>query len=279
LHHKFISNLINGLKISNTPNPPHIWWCPTGPLTFLPIHAAGFYNKQDVGFQTSDFVVSSYTPTLTALLKQPITTQKTFQGLLGVSQPSTPQQSRLPNAAKELAQITMLASNLHVHSLLGELATVENVIEAMEKYSWVHLACHAAQDTSEPTQSAFYLQDGSLPLSKIITKSFPHADFAFLSACQTATGDENLSEEAVHLAAGMLAAGYRSVIATMWSIKDVDAPLIATDVYSHLINCSQPDSTQAAHALHHAVKCLRKELEKSGKPSFLSWVPFIHVGM
>jgi CHAT domain-containing protein len=172
-----------------------------------------------------------------------------------------------------------LGSNLRIHSLFGKLATTESVIEGMKERSWVHMACHAVQDTSEPIRSAFCLGNGNLTLSNIITKSFPHADFAFLSACQTATGDENLSEEAVHLAAGMLAAGYRSVIATMWSIMDEDAPLVATEVYSHLVQGPEPDSTRAAHALHHAVRRLREKLEESGKPSFLSWVPFIHVGM
>ncbi|KAI0082963.1 hypothetical protein BDY19DRAFT_981531, partial [Irpex rosettiformis] len=52
----------------------------------------------------------------------------------------------------------------------------------------------------------------------------PNADLAVLSACQTATGDEKLSEEAVHLAAGMLNIGYKSVIGTMWSISDYIAP-------------------------------------------------------
>jgi CHAT domain-containing protein len=120
----------------------------------------------------------------------PVPFQKHSQGLVAVSQSSTPGQSRLPNAAKEVAQIEKLTSNLHYHTLSSELATVERVVEGMEKHSWVHFACHAGQDIVEPTKSAFYLQDGNLPLSKIITKSFPHADFAFLSACQTARGVE-----------------------------------------------------------------------------------------
>lgn len=44
------------------------------------------------------------------------------------------------------------------------------------------------------------------------------SSFAFLSACQMATGDEQLTEESVHVAAGMLLAGYGSIVATMWSI-------------------------------------------------------------
>ena len=277
--HEFDADFRICLKISSSPDPPRIWWCPTGPLTFLPIHAAGLYNTHEAGFKISDFVTSSYTPTLTALLKPPLATKQEFKGLLGVSQPCTPGLSQLPNAEKELTQIKQLGSGLHICSLLGELATVDSVLKGMEQHSWIHLACHAVQDTSEPTQSAFCLQDGTLTLSKIITKSFPQADFAFLSACQTATGDDKLSEEAVHLAAGMLAAGYRSVIATMWSIMDNDAPLVAEQVYQHLFHDPEPDSTGAAHALHHAIRHLHEQLQKSGEPSFLSWVPFIHVGM
>ena len=49
-------------------DPPRIWWCATGPLAFLLIHAAGIYNKGKTGLNISDYVVSSYTPTLTALI-------------------------------------------------------------------------------------------------------------------------------------------------------------------------------------------------------------------
>jgi len=107
-------------------------------------------------------------------------------------------------------------------------------------------------------------------------RSFPRADFAFLSACQTATGDKRLPEEAIHLAAGLMLAGYRGVIATMWSIQDKDAPVIADHVYAKLFKDTQQNSTGAALALHHAVKLLRQQV---GDSAFLSWVPFIHVGV
>jgi CHAT domain-containing protein len=176
----------------------------------------------------------------------------------------------------ELIEIRQQAKNLDVQALEGSEALVDYVLNGMEANSWVHLACHAAQDMIEPTRSAFYLEDGHLALSTIIAKSFPHADFAFLSACQTATGDEQLSEEAVHLAAGMMSAGYRSVIATMWSIKDKDAPVIAGHVYAKLFSGAKPDSTRAALALHGAVRRLRQEV---GDLDFLSWVPFLHLGL
>ncbi|KAI0083074.1 hypothetical protein BDY19DRAFT_981021 [Irpex rosettiformis] len=36
----------------------------------------------------------------------------------------------------------------------------------------------------------------------LMSHHLPNADLAVLSACQTATGDETLSEEVVHLTAG-----------------------------------------------------------------------------
>ncbi|KAJ7794827.1 hypothetical protein B0H13DRAFT_1935106 [Mycena leptocephala] len=88
---------------------------------------------------------------------------------------------------------------------------------------------------------------------------------------------KTLEEESVHLSAGMLLAGYRGVIATMWTIMDSDAPDVANDVYEHLFKMSPPDPAQAAEALHLAVQKLRRG--SSSKKSFFHWVPFIHVGV
>lgn len=73
----------------------------------------------------------------------------------------------------------------------------------------------------------------------------------------------------------MLLVGYEGVIATMWSILDNDAPKVTENVYKSLFQHGKvPESGQAAEALHHAIERLRE----SGAP-FMSWVPFIHVGL
>ncbi|KAJ7860286.1 CHAT domain-containing protein [Mycena leptocephala] len=157
--------------------------------------------------------------------------------------------------------------------------TVARVEEGMIKSTLVHFACHGIQDVDTPTESALLLAGSSrLTLNRIIKLSLPHAELAFLSACQTATGDRKFQEESVHLAAGMLLAGYRGVIATMWSIMDSDAPQVAADVYEHLFKTSPPDPTRAAEALHLAVRNLREASDSEGrKKSFFDGVPFIHV--
>ena len=75
----------------------------------------------------------------------------------------------------------------------------------------------------------------------------------------------------------MLSVGYQGVIAMMWLIMGSDAPLVADEIYTQLFKYSEPDPTQAAHALHNAIKKLIKD--SNGMKSFLEWVPFIHIGI
>lgn len=253
---------------------PHITWCTTGSLSFLPLHAAGRYNgSQPNAF---DLVVSSYTPTLNALLSTNLPISLSHSGVLAVGQEHTVGLSDLPNTVLELAAIKQYAKATRYLQLDGDKATVDAVLSAMDEYSWIHLACHATQKTGDPTRSAFHLYDGDLALSTITKQSFKHKGVAFLSACQTAKGDENLPDEAVHLAAGMMMAGYPSVIATMWGIDDVDAPEVARRVYADLLRDGRMNCTGASRALHKAVTGLRGEI---GEESFVRWVPFVHIGV
>jgi len=107
---------------------------------------------------------------------------------------------------------------------------------------------------------------------------------AFLSACQTSSSDAKLSEEAVHLAAGMLAVGYCSVVATMWSINDSHGQQVAEDFYSKLICLSVHgeekglSSAYAAHALYFAMQHLQQKIGYSKLDCFV-WVPYVHFGV
>jgi len=257
-------------------NMPHLTWCLSGPLAFLPIHAAGFYDREDQP-KIFDYVVSSFTPSLSALLgakRHPLNCNPAAR-LLTVSQPATPGQKPLPGTLHEVNAIQILqgkSDRLHLTRLDDREATVTAVLEHMKECNWIHLACHGTQDS---VNSAFVLFDNPLTLKEIMKQSFSHTELAFLSACQTAKGDSGLPEEAIHLGAGMLMAGYRSVVATMWSIQDSDAPVITEKFYRYLLEEASGDSTRAAYALHYAVAHLR---EAGGADSFARWAPFIHLG-
>ncbi|QRV93471.1 CHAT domain protein [Ceratobasidium sp. AG-Ba] len=145
----------------------------------------------------------------------------------------------------------------------------------MEEYSWVHFACHAFQKYS-PFESAFLLHDGVLTLEELTKRKFENKGLAFLSASETAVGDHELPDEALHLASGMLIAGYPSVIATISTFMDEDAPMIADVVYSELLKDGNMDHTRSSRALHKAIKTLR---EKVGDQAVERWACFIHIGM
>jgi CHAT domain-containing protein len=242
---------------------------------FLPIHAAGIYNPESNNSQIGEYVISSYTPTLSFLLGSMKSTVKSSFKHLSVIQPSAPGVSQIPNTKKELEYIRMhLGGREHV-VLHGYEGTKQRVMKAMSESNWLHLACHGSQRQDEPTKSGLILEDGHLTLEELIILNLPNAEFAFLSACQTTTGEETLSDEAVHIAGGMLLAGYRGVVATMWSIQDDLAPEVADDFYRRIMEHQErPDCRKAAEALHYSIQKLRKK----GVP-LTSWTPFVHLGV
>ncbi|CCM05138.1 uncharacterized protein FIBRA_07346 [Fibroporia radiculosa] len=261
---------------------PRIWWCPTGPLSFLPPHAAGLYDTAECGRKVFEYIASSYTHNLSILLEKREELSEDFNGMLLVSQPvpNSPREAAIPKTVIEIEAVARIARESAIHMPTTRLnerdANKETVLEGMRRHNWVHLACHATQHPKHPTESAFSLTDGPLTLREIARRAHPRGELAFLSACHTATGDEALTEEAVHLAAGMLMAGYRSVVATMWSIRDSDAPIVAESFYGQLFGGGKAQRAESGLALHHATRVLRETVSEN---NFLSWVPFIHVGL
>ncbi|VDB91679.1 unnamed protein product [Peniophora sp. CBMAI 1063] len=263
---------------------PHITWCSTGPLTRVPLHAAGRYSEPN-GPRAYNYVVSSYAPSLSAFSRatEGLAKKASTSSVLIVTQPETPGQRPLRGTLQESRRLCQLLddSRMQRNVLNHERATREAVRSAMNRHSWVHFACHGSQRRNDPTKSAFHLYDGPLSLSDLMQTVSDNAELAFLSACQTATGDVNNPEEAVHLAAGMLAVGFKGVVATMWSIGDADAPVVVEAYYKKLLELRTTGAvgsgeTGAAYALHEAVKILR---ERVGEKNFFSWAPFVHFGV
>jgi CHAT domain-containing protein len=213
-------------------NPSRLWWCPTGAFTFLPIHAAGKYDRQSqIPIDTvADYVISSYTPTLTALLSSPLPLFATNSPVrtTAIIQPTSPGYLHLPYTEEELRTIEKIIPKEWLTSLgtVESPATVETVLQHLQTSSIIHFACHGIQDKQKPLQSALLIDSDRLTMSQIMkTSGFAHdrpenpgkhLGLAFLSACQTASGDKKAPDEAMHLAATLLFAGFRSVVATMW---------------------------------------------------------------
>ncbi|KDQ50727.1 hypothetical protein JAAARDRAFT_707686 [Jaapia argillacea MUCL 33604] len=286
-----VEPIIRALDLKRSASPPRLWWCPTGSFSSLPVHAAGIYDSTE-GESVSDYVVSSYIPTLTTLLRDAPPKVDLFK-MLVVIQPKSKGYRPIPNTEIELQKIENIVGN-HVlvrYGLPEAPALVSNVLSEIPSATILHFACHGIQDSVDPLvdeqdrrsalNSALILEDGPLNVTEIMKLSLTNESLVFLSACQTATGDQSLPDESMHLAATMLFAGFRGVVGTLWSIDDKDGPKVADAFYRHIFSSvgensglrATPNTAEAARALHIAVSKLREE-----RSSFLRWVPFIHLG-
>ncbi|KAF7369640.1 CHAT domain-containing protein [Mycena venus] len=283
---KAVKPVFDALKIEKSNNPPRLWWCPTGPFAFLPIHAAGIYGGLGNDC-VSDYVISSYTTTISALLDGPTRTSAAFK-MTAIVEPNAPNLRYLPGAHEELKKILNRIPRQWL-TVLGDTskATVETSLTNLRQSAIVHFACHGIQDLVKPLESGLFLHDGRLRVSDIMCRPEEEVpgtmSLAFLNACETAKGDAEVVDEAMHLAATLLFSGFGGIVGTMWAINDADGPKVADVFYEHLFeNCDPthdppilPDVRKAAEALHVAVAKLRAEPDMS----FKRWVPFVHYGL
>jgi CHAT domain-containing protein len=126
--------------------------------------------------------------------------------------------SNINQVVAEVESVAVVAQANFVDTvyLISNSTTVSGTCAAMEAANIVHLACHGIQDRTEATKSSFCLGDGRLTIAKLMELKLEKAFLAFLSACETAKGDAEQPDQAMHLAAAMLFTGFKSVIATMW---------------------------------------------------------------
>lgn len=227
-----------------------------------------------------DYLVSSYAPTVRSINgKVAKSSGSSTKTLFPSRQPAKYPRASTKHETNAL-KMMMEQSGIDAQLLEDCDATLEKVKEEFNSHSWAHFAYHGVQDPKEPLESGLCLHDSRLELLEIMKQRIDSPDFVFLSACQTSTGEFNLSEEVVHLAAGMLAAGYHGVVGTMWNISDKHGPQFAKEFYQYLLERQGPnglDSTLAAYALDHATTEFRKALGNEND-AFLKWVPYVHFG-
>jgi hypothetical protein len=249
------------------PNVSRLWWVPCGLLAYFPLHAT-----------VLDRVVSSYTPTIRALAharaRRISRTGPRVPRVLAIGMPKTPGGSDLPGARKEARLLGRLLPG--VTPLVNEDATHDAVLSRLATSEWAHFACHAASDPADPGESRLLVHDhASKPLRvvEISRLNLSEPEFAFLSACSTATTSLDLVNESIHIASAFQLAGYPHVIGTLWEISDSIATKIATQFYTELAACHF-DIRGAADCLHEAVRMVRDLYPRM--PTL--WAAHIHVG-
>ncbi|KAG1766627.1 CHAT domain-containing protein [Suillus placidus] len=259
-----VNALENVLKLKRR---SRIWLCPTAAFTSIPLHAAHpFQIRPDRSKEPclEDLYICSYTPTLSALIRSRQMMKKRVTPsfvAIGQGQPGAGKGKALSAVDSELELVHELVPATANHTTIsGDAATRAGALQALEENTWVHLACHGKQDPTQPYNSHFVMRDEHLTLLDIMDRDIPHAEFAFLSACHTAVGDEETPDEVIHLAAGLQFSGFKSVVGTLWEVDDAVAKHVVEAFYTYMFHPKEVgvmDPTKAAWALNcatHAVK-------------------------
>ncbi|KAG1888265.1 CHAT domain-containing protein [Suillus subluteus] len=154
---------------------------------------------------------------------------------IGQGQPGAGQGKELSTVESEIELVRSLVPTMASPTTLsGDAATRAGALETLRSNTWVHLACHGKQDHDQPYYSHFAMKDEPLTLLDIMENDAPQAEFAFLSACHTAAGDEDTPDEVIHLAAGLQFSGFKSVIGTLWVVDDAVAKHVVKAFYKNL---------------------------------------------
>ncbi|KAG1857716.1 CHAT domain-containing protein [Suillus subalutaceus] len=261
-----------------------IWLCPTAAFTSIPLHAANpFLTKADRSGKEpclEDLYICSYTPTLSALVRSRQLMKKRVPPsfvAIGQAQPGTGKGKALLAVDSELELVhKVVPATANRTTISGDAATRAGALEALQQNTWVHLACHGKQDRTQPYDSHFVMRDEHLTLLDIMERDIPHAEFAFLSACHTAVGDEETPDEVIHLAAGLQFSGFKSVIGTLWEVDDSVAKHVVEAFYKYMFNMKEDgvmDCTKAAWALNCATHAVKTKVPLEQR------MVFIHIGV
>ncbi|KAG0706232.1 CHAT domain-containing protein [Suillus ampliporus] len=256
--------------------PSRIWWCPTFLFNFLPLHAAGEYKRG--GRSLSQLYVSSYTPSLTALIRARRSSDGS-SSFAAIGQNHPPGHSHPLEAVEPELELVQSLLPRPPTVLFTKVTSVEStksrVLHTLQDHHWLHFACHGRQDLLEPFKSAFLMRDQPLSLLDITQTNMSRHEFAFLSACETAVGDIQTPDEAIHLAAGLQFSGVKSVVGTLWNVDDSTVRRLVEAFYKNFCGNGKMDSRRAARALHRAVQMLAcdKDMPLDQR------IVFMHIGI
>ena len=192
----------------------------------------------------------------------------------------------LPETADALRAVAHALGATDGDLRLGTAATVTSVKQAaLEQYRVVDFATHGlvAGEVGGLSEPALVLtlpdtptadDDGLLTASRVAKLNLD-ADWAVLSACNTAAGDQPGAEGLSGLARAFFYAGARALLVSHWPVESDAAAKLTTGAFSEL--AKQP-TIGRAEALRRSTRALIADRSSSRNANPSVWAPFVLVG-
>lgn len=198
----------------------HLCIVPHGPLHNLPLHLA----RVGSGMLADDWIVT-VAPSL-ELLRRPARAEvprHTDLSAFGLTfQGTNPYRlAALPEAADEA---TRVAEAFGTRATLEDAVTERAVREAFARSRYVHIATHGALNLDAPSFQYLVVtpsdgDDGLLYAHELLGADLRGVELITLSACETALGRVDRSDNPRGLAATLLLAGAEAIVGTLWETR------------------------------------------------------------
>ena len=249
LHDELIAPIASHIRAD------HLIVVPHGMLHYLPFHA--FYDGQR--YLDQRFTVS-YAPSSSvfALCER----KRNSPGaalVFGVADAQTPD---IPDEARAVASALPNAE-----LFLNEEASASKLRERGAQAQFIHIASHGFFRQDNPMFSGIRMGDSYLSLYDLYQLKLP-AELITLSGCATGLTTVAAGDELMGLVRGLLQAGARSLLLSLWNVHDRSTTELMKSFYAHF--GSGMDKIQA---LHKAMQELRESY-----PHPYYWAPFKLIG-
>jgi CHAT domain-containing protein len=162
-----------------------------------------------------------------------------------------PSLRRLPGAEVEASAV---AETNRVRPLIGADAAEETIRRDLARCDLVHLAAHGRLDPIAPSDSSIVLAGrDELTVSDLVGLRID-SQLVVLSACDSGRGSASLGGDVVGLARGLLAAGVRRSVVSLWPVDD--APACATMSLFHQHLAEGAPTSMALHSAQQAIRAM-----------------------
>lgn len=179
----------------------------------------------------------------------------------------------LPNARQEGSQLVERLGH-DSRLVVGANASEQFVKSALlQRYALLHFATHALVNDEFPERSSIMLapgsenEDGRLQIREIVDLDLK-GQVIVLSACSSASGTVLSGEGVVGLARAFFKAGARSVVGSLWPLRDDDAQQFFEAFYARL---------SQGHSIAVALNAAQKDRIQQGEPA-QGWAGLVVMG-
>jgi len=202
---------------------------------------------------------------------------------------------QLPDLAHAETEAELVARLYGGRALTRDDATMAKVCHELALHRLLHFATHGLMYEESPLMSGLALANGDvLTVSQLLGERL-NADMVVLSACKTGLGKSTGGDEVLGLTRGLLAAGARSAVVSLWSVFDGSTSILMNEFHrrykEHLdgpkaLGEAQKalrgmDETQLANAIRN-LRDAPREAEsigaRTGGRHPRHWAPFIFIG-